>query len=316
VVFSSVRDGSGPAGATLACLLAAKGVEVTLFDDGRRPELVVGESLIPAVVPILRKLGLEERVAGLCLRKPGVTFTLNASEKIEFCFESLAGSAMPTYAYNAPRPALDDLLDTRADELGARRVAVRAKIERAGADCLRLAAETLQTMQGPPQISEMPVLDAEGRNAPRLSYRASVPLNPASVMKLVTTSAALDQLVPAFVWTTPVYLEGSVRDGVLNGNLFIRGQGDPKLVVERLWLLLRRVQESRAVAAAEKNGTRALHHAAPGSASSRLPCEEYCEGSETPCTFSRPSAATARHAVTAESMPPLRPSVAELNPHL
>lgn len=86
------------------------------------------------------------------------------------------------------------------------------------------------------------VLDAEGRNAPRLSYRASVPLNPASVMKLVTTSAALDLLGPAFVWTTPVYLEGSVRDGVLNGNLFIRGQGDPKLVVERLWLLLRRVR--------------------------------------------------------------------------
>ena len=50
---------------------------------------------------------------------------------------------MPTYAYNAPRPALDDLLDTRADELGARRVAVRAKIERAGADRLQLAADTL-----------------------------------------------------------------------------------------------------------------------------------------------------------------------------
>jgi flavin-dependent dehydrogenase len=156
--------GSGPAGATLACLLAAKGVEVTLFDDGRRPELVVGESLIPAVVPILRKLGLEERVAGLCLRKPGVTFTLNASEKIEFCFESLAGSAMPTYAYNAPRPALDDLLDTRADELGARRVAVRAKIERAGADRLQLAADTLA--QAPWLGGRQPdlIVDASGRS--------------------------------------------------------------------------------------------------------------------------------------------------------
>ena len=55
--------GSGPAGAALASLLALKGIEVTLFDDGRRPELVVGESLIPAVIPVLRKLGLEERAA-------------------------------------------------------------------------------------------------------------------------------------------------------------------------------------------------------------------------------------------------------------
>ena len=48
--------GSGPSGATLASLLAMKGIDVTVFDDGRRPELIVGESLIPAVVPVLRKL--------------------------------------------------------------------------------------------------------------------------------------------------------------------------------------------------------------------------------------------------------------------
>lgn len=97
--------GSGPSGATLASLLTMKGLDVTLFDDGRRPDLVVGESLIPAVVPVLRKLGLEERAAAICQHKPGVTFTLDAREKIEFCFQSLAGTVMPTYAYNAPRPA-------------------------------------------------------------------------------------------------------------------------------------------------------------------------------------------------------------------
>ncbi len=70
-----------------------KGMDVTLFDDGRRPELIVGESLIPAVVPVLRKLGLEERAAAICQHKPGVTFTLDAEEKIEFCFQSLAGTA-------------------------------------------------------------------------------------------------------------------------------------------------------------------------------------------------------------------------------
>ncbi len=86
------------------------------------------------------------------------------------------------------------------------------------------------------------VVEAQGRNTPRLSYRAQVPVNPASVMKLVTTYAALDLLGPTYAWSTPVYVEGGVRNGVLHGNLVIKGQGDPKLVSERLWLLLRRVQ--------------------------------------------------------------------------
>ena len=140
-----------------------KGIDVTLFDDGRRPDLVVGESLIPAVVPILRKLGLEDRAAAVCQRKPGVTFTLDATEKIEFCFESLAGTALPTYAYNAPRPAFDKLLDERADELGARRVRAKARIERVGSDGVELASETLA--QAPWLRGRQPdlIVDASGR---------------------------------------------------------------------------------------------------------------------------------------------------------
>ena len=61
-------------------------------------------------------------------------------------------------------------------------------------------------------------------------------------MKLVTTFAALEQLGPAFTWSTPVFMDGTLQAGTLQGNLYIKGQGDPKLVVERLWLLLRRVQ--------------------------------------------------------------------------
>lgn len=86
------------------------------------------------------------------------------------------------------------------------------------------------------------VVDVEGRAAPRLGHRTDVPMNPASVMKLVTTFAALDTLGPTYNWTTPVYVEGTPRNGTLYGNVYIRGQGDPKLVMERLWLLLRRVQ--------------------------------------------------------------------------
>jgi len=84
--------------------------------------------------------------------------------------------------------------------------------------------------------------DAQGQGAPRISHRPNVAMNPASVMKLVTTFAALDLLGPAYTWATPVYLDGAVQGGTLYGNLVIQGQGDPKLVLERLWLLLRRVQ--------------------------------------------------------------------------
>ena len=57
--------GAGPAGAALAILLARRGASVTLFDDDRRPALLVGESLVPAVIPILQALGIEEETARL-----------------------------------------------------------------------------------------------------------------------------------------------------------------------------------------------------------------------------------------------------------
>jgi D-alanyl-D-alanine carboxypeptidase/D-alanyl-D-alanine-endopeptidase (penicillin-binding protein 4) len=62
-------------------------------------------------------------------------------------------------------------------------------------------------------------------------------------MKLLTTEAALELLGPGWTWTTPVWLQGSVRDGVLEGDLVIKGSGDPKLVLERLWLMMRRVRQ-------------------------------------------------------------------------
>jgi D-alanyl-D-alanine carboxypeptidase/D-alanyl-D-alanine-endopeptidase (penicillin-binding protein 4) len=82
-----------------------------------------------------------------------------------------------------------------------------------------------------------------GRSGPpRWSWRADLPVNPASLMKLLPTFAALDLLGPAYAWRTPVWLSGPMRDGVLDGSLVIRGSGDPRLVVERLWLSMRRVK--------------------------------------------------------------------------
>lgn len=111
------------------------------------------------------------------------------------------------------------------------------------ANTLPTEVEAALTRSGLPRDAlSLLVLDAEGKARPRLSHRANVAVNPASVMKLVTTFAALEQLGPAYGWSTPVYIDGTLQGGVLVGNLYIRGRGDPKLVSERLWLLMRRVQ--------------------------------------------------------------------------
>ncbi|UVE16444.1 D-alanyl-D-alanine carboxypeptidase/D-alanyl-D-alanine-endopeptidase [Pseudomonas sp. LS44] len=66
-----------------------------------------------------------------------------------------------------------------------------------------------------------------------------VSVNPASTMKLITTYAALEMLGPTYQWRTEFYTDGQLKNGVLNGNLYLKGGGDPKLNMEKLWLLMR-----------------------------------------------------------------------------
>jgi len=68
------------------------------------------------------------------------------------------------------------------------------------------------------------------------------PMNPASTMKLLTTYAALHLLGPAFTFRTEVLSEAPVLGEALRGDLYVRGGGDPKLVIEELWLLVNRLR--------------------------------------------------------------------------
>jgi D-alanyl-D-alanine carboxypeptidase/D-alanyl-D-alanine-endopeptidase (penicillin-binding protein 4) len=77
---------------------------------------------------------------------------------------------------------------------------------------------------------------------PLLAHGENRSLNPASVMKVVTTLAALDMLGPAHTFRTRVWVEGEIREGVLTGNLILQGGGDPGLTLERFWLLLREIR--------------------------------------------------------------------------
>jgi len=78
---------------------------------------------------------------------------------------------------------------------------------------------------------------------PLLTLNPEVPRNPASVMKLVTTLVALEQLGSAYKWKTEAYVTGKLRKGHLDGDLILKGYGDPRLTPERFWMFLRGLRD-------------------------------------------------------------------------
>ncbi|OIR08948.1 D-alanyl-D-alanine carboxypeptidase DacC precursor [mine drainage metagenome] len=89
-----------------------------------------------------------------------------------------------------------------------------------------------------PQSGIAVVVRETGKHAPLISINAQRPMSPASTMKLLTTFAALDLLGPAYTWKTEAYIDGDLKDGVLSGNLILKGYGDPKFTIEQFWLWL------------------------------------------------------------------------------
>ncbi|BBP75570.1 D-alanyl-D-alanine carboxypeptidase/D-alanyl-D-alanine-endopeptidase [Pseudomonas gingeri NCPPB 3146 = LMG 5327] len=82
------------------------------------------------------------------------------------------------------------------------------------------------------------MLPLNGPGTPTM-FNADVSVNPASTMKLITTFAALEMLGPNHQWKTEFYTDGTLSNGILQGNLYLKGGGDPKLNMEKLWLLMR-----------------------------------------------------------------------------
>ncbi|HUO79020.1 MAG TPA: D-alanyl-D-alanine carboxypeptidase/D-alanyl-D-alanine-endopeptidase [Steroidobacteraceae bacterium] len=77
-----------------------------------------------------------------------------------------------------------------------------------------------------------------------LELNAREPRSPASTIKVLTTFAALDQLGPAYHWTTRAFGTGPVADGRLLGDLVLRGGGDPYLTAERWWRFARELRNT------------------------------------------------------------------------
>jgi len=101
----------------------------------------------------------------------------------------------------------------------------------------------LNTRNVPHDTLSIFVVDLESGDTV-LEWRGDQPRNPASTIKLLTTLVALDVLGPAYQWRTDVFVLGELADGQLDGDLAIKGYGDPFLVTERVWQLLRRVRHA------------------------------------------------------------------------
>jgi len=82
---------------------------------------------------------------------------------------------------------------------------------------------------------------ADGR--PLLAFNTETAFNPASTIKLLTTFVALDVLGPAYTWKTEAYADGNLRENRLQGNLVLKGYGDPYLVTENFWKFARGLRD-------------------------------------------------------------------------
>jgi flavin-dependent dehydrogenase len=155
--------GGGPAGGSLGTLLAQKGYKVGIFHTDKRPPLIVGESLLPAVIPMLRQLGIEEEVKSFSIYKPGATVWLGFDEVVTSFF-SWADGRLPDYAYNTQRDLFDLAVLNASEKAGAKIFHLPAKLEKGTEpNTVRLLQETLDKTNG--FFTEQPdlIVDASGR---------------------------------------------------------------------------------------------------------------------------------------------------------
>ncbi|MBY0268431.1 MAG: FAD-dependent oxidoreductase [Burkholderiales bacterium] len=102
--------GGGPAGSTAAALLAQRGYRVTLLEKAHHPRFHIGESLLPANLPLLDKLGVADAVKTIGMEKWGAEFVSPWHDhKQPFEFAEAMDKSMPM-AYQVRRSEFDEIL--------------------------------------------------------------------------------------------------------------------------------------------------------------------------------------------------------------
>ncbi len=156
--------GGGPAGSTVATLLARRGWKVVLLEKERHPRFHIGESLLPMNIPILERLGVLEQVRAIGVLKRGADFPLEDGGYNVFRFDrALRNSA--GYAFHVKREEFDQLLFEHARREG---VDVRDGVKVLGVEfdphgrpSVAHAVENGQPLTVRPRY----VVDASGRDA-------------------------------------------------------------------------------------------------------------------------------------------------------
>ncbi|MDF3034964.1 MAG: oxidoreductase, FAD-binding [Paucimonas sp.] len=111
--------GGGPAGSTAAALLARKGHRVTILEKSRHPRFHIGESLLPANMPLFDQLGVAEEVRAIGMEKWAAEFVSPCHEHVQmFNFGDAIDKSFP-YAYQVPRAEFDHILFRNAIREGA-----------------------------------------------------------------------------------------------------------------------------------------------------------------------------------------------------
>jgi len=157
--------GAGPAGCALACMLVERNIDCLVFDDNNKPSLLVGESLIPAAMPIIRRLGIEQEIAKFSRRKEGAALRYG-DIRANFNFQQ-TGKDIPSYAYNIPRPKFDQTVRKRAEELGVHFVSEKAELEACDSDPnreIRLSDKSLAAAGLKRETQPDFLIDATGRS--------------------------------------------------------------------------------------------------------------------------------------------------------
>jgi flavin-dependent dehydrogenase len=110
--------GGGPAGTTVAALLVEKGYRVVLLEKARHPRFHIGESLLPANLPLFERLGVAEEIKAIGMEKWGAEFVSPHHDMTQtFQFADAWDKSMP-YAYQVKRAEFDTILIRNAERKG------------------------------------------------------------------------------------------------------------------------------------------------------------------------------------------------------
>jgi flavin-dependent dehydrogenase len=155
--------GGGPAGSTIACLLAGRGYSVVVAEKDRHPRFHIGESLLPLNLPLFDRLGVRAKVESIAMMKYGAQFcSAEHGRSLTFDFSEQLDPAWP-YAYQVRRSEFDHLLLRHCAERGAR-VREGTRVTAVEFEPDGVAATTLDDDGATGRIRARFLVDASGRD--------------------------------------------------------------------------------------------------------------------------------------------------------